>query len=181
MWDNRLNVDEKRYAGGKVSLPASEEIPHLDMQVINYHRPIFGTFHTKFMIVDRRIGLLQSNNIQDNDNLEMMIHVDGAIVDSLYDTALISWGKALEPPLPTLESPAADASLPSSLHIDGDSEVDDELAQLTIEDEHYDPDITDETKRMNRLLKPKNGDSRTEPVTRLLSKFLKASLTRLTM
>ncbi|KAL4908284.1 hypothetical protein BDW74DRAFT_166062 [Aspergillus multicolor] len=178
VWENRLNVDEKKYATGKVNLPANEEVPHLDMQVINYHRPIFGTFHAKFMIVDRRIGLLQSNNIQDNDNMEMMIRVEGAIVDSLYDTALISWGKALEPPLPMLDSPAATAPLPSAqVHangVNGESAV---LSPLTTEDEHYDNDIEAETRRENGLLIPKEGNPWRQPVTRLLNHTRQKSTT----
>ncbi|KAL4798605.1 hypothetical protein BDV19DRAFT_356564 [Aspergillus venezuelensis] len=179
VWDNRLNVDERRYVAGKVHLPSSEEIPHLDMQVINYHRPIFGTFHAKFMIVDRRIGLVQSSNIQDNDNLEMMVRVEGAIVDSLYDSALISWGKALEPPLPMRNSPAKDAPVPSyqKTLTNGWHEEDGELKMLTIQDEHYDTDIKAETRRMNGLLNPGNGESRTKPVTRLLNHTKQPSTT----
>ncbi|RDW65924.1 IQ calmodulin-binding motif protein [Aspergillus mulundensis] len=178
VWENRLNVDEKKYATGKVNLPAPDEAPHLDMQVINYHRPIFGTFHAKFMIVDRRIGLLQSNNIQDNDNMEMMIRVEGAIVDSLYDTALISWGKALEPPLPMLNSPAAGAPLSGAqVHANGEYEADAFLPQLTTEDEHYDKDIMAETKRENGLLMPVEGESWAKPVTRLLNHTRQKSTT----
>ncbi|KAL6232585.1 hypothetical protein BDW75DRAFT_217392 [Aspergillus navahoensis] len=178
IWENRLAVDEKKYATGKVNLPAAEEIPHLDMQVINYHRPIFGTFHAKFMIVDRRVALLQSNNIQDNDNLEMMVRVEGAIVDSLYDTALISWGKALEPPLPRLNSPAVDAPLPSAqVYINGHVEENGFLPQHTIEDEHYDTDIMAETRRVNGLLTPRNGETRTQLVTRLLNHTRQKSTT----
>ncbi len=143
------------------------------MQVINYHRPIFGTFHAKFMIVDRRIALLQSSNIQDNDNLEMMVHVEGPIVDSFYDTALISWGKALDPPLPMMNSPAADAGVSyfSVYEYDHMQESDDDLSPHTIDNEHYDEDVKSEAKRVNGLLKPRDGESRTKPVTRLLSKF----------
>ncbi|KAL5049022.1 hypothetical protein BDW71DRAFT_177025 [Aspergillus fruticulosus] len=178
VWENRLTVDEKKYAAGKVNLPATEEIPHLDMQVINYHRPIFGTFHAKFMVVDRRVALLQSNNIQDNDNLEMMVRVEGAIVDSLYDTALVSWGKALEPPLPRSNSPAVDAPLPSAqVHTTGHSEEHDILPQHTIEDEHYDADIMAETRRVNGMLTPRNGETRTQPVTRLLNHTRQKSTT----
>ncbi|KAL4867029.1 hypothetical protein BDV12DRAFT_210206 [Aspergillus spectabilis] len=177
VWDNHLNVDEKKYATGKVHLPASEEVPHLDMQVINYHRPIFGTFHAKFMIVDRRIALLQSSNIQDNDNLEMMIRVEGPIVDSFYDTALISWGKALEPPLPMLGSPAAVAPLhTSSAHVNGYEESGG-LPQHTTGEEHYDTDIKGEMRRVNGLLNPLKGESRTTPVTRLLNHTHQASTT----
>ncbi|OTA79958.1 hypothetical protein M434DRAFT_401971 [Hypoxylon sp. CO27-5] len=100
-------VPESEYTGSAVGLPASHEIPHIDLQVINYHRPLLGTFHAKYMIVDRRVAVLQSNNIQDNDNMEMMVQVEGPIVDSMYDMALLSWHKKLEPPLPQLDSPAA--------------------------------------------------------------------------
>lgn len=68
---------------------------------------MLGTYHCKYMVVDRKYAVLQSNNIQDNDNMEMMIQLEGPIVDSLYDMALISWHKALEPPLPSHNSPAA--------------------------------------------------------------------------
>lgn len=64
-------------------------------------------------MVDRKYAILQSNNIQDNDNMEMMIQLEGPIVDSLYDMALISWHKALEPPLPSYNSPAAQGGIGS--------------------------------------------------------------------
>lgn len=100
-------VPVKEYTGSKVGLPAPEEIPHIDMQVMNYHHPLLGTFHAKYMIVDRKMAVIQSNNIQSNDNLEMMVHLEGPIVDSMYDMALLSWHKRLEPPLPSYNSPAA--------------------------------------------------------------------------
>ncbi|KAI1345050.1 hypothetical protein F5Y15DRAFT_410728 [Xylariaceae sp. FL0016] len=102
-------VPESEYTGKAVALPASHEIPNIDLQVMNYHHPVLGTFHAKYMVVDRRIGVLQSNNIQDNDNLEMMVHLEGPIVDGLYDMALLSWHKCLQPNLPCLDSPAAAA------------------------------------------------------------------------
>jgi hypothetical protein len=33
---------------------------------------MLGTFHSKFMVVDRKIGIISSNNIQDNSNMEMV-------------------------------------------------------------------------------------------------------------
>ncbi|BCS24462.1 IQ calmodulin-binding motif protein [Aspergillus puulaauensis] len=179
VWESHLSVEEKKYVGGKVNLPTSDEIPHLDMQVINYHRPIIGTFHAKFMIVDRRIALLQSSNIQDNDNLEMMAHVEGPIVDSFYDTALISWGKELDPPLPMMNSPAA-AALVSCFSVhenDHPQKSDGDLPQHTIDSEHYDVDVKSEAKRVNGLLKPRDGESRTKPVTRLLNHTMQSSTT----
>lgn len=107
LFEPRYYVPEREYSGKNVRLPASHEIPNVDLQVINFHAPIMGTFHAKYMVVDRKIGILQSNNIQDNDNLEMMIHLEGLIVDSLYDMALISWHKRLTPTLPSHDMPAA--------------------------------------------------------------------------
>lgn len=104
-------VSEKEFTNTKVNIPAPHEIPNIDLQVMNYHHPLLGTFHCKYMIVDRKIAILQSNNIQDNENLEMMVHMEGPIVDSLYDMALISWHKELEPPLPSHNSPAAQGGI----------------------------------------------------------------------
>ena len=62
--DNHQNVGEAEWTGKAVQLPPASELPHIDMQVVNYHRPVFGTFHSKFMVVDRKIAILSSNNIQ---------------------------------------------------------------------------------------------------------------------
>lgn len=98
---------------GAIKLPHPDDIPNVDLEVVNYHRPPLGTFHAKFMVVDRKIAITQSNNIQDNDNLEMMAQWEGAIVDSLYDYSLITWNNAMKPPLPLLSRPAADAPPPT--------------------------------------------------------------------
>lgn len=178
--NNHLPVHEKQFISEKVKLPPLNEIPNIDFQVINYHRPIFGTFHAKFMVVDRKLGLLQSSNIQDNDNMEMMIHVEGPIVDSLYDSALVSWGRALGTPLPLLTAPAG--STPASqwsneLENDTKSEDGGSLPQLTMDDSHYDPDIQSETRRVNSSLEPQEGISRTQAVTRHLSTFTPHEIT----
>ncbi|KAJ0118029.1 hypothetical protein J7T55_014482 [Diaporthe amygdali] len=104
-------VPVKEYTGDKVGIPPPEEIPNIDLQVMNYHHPLLGTFHAKYMVVDRKLAVIQSNNIQNNDNLEMMIHLEGPIVDSMYDMALLSWHKRLEPPLPSHNSPAANGGI----------------------------------------------------------------------
>jgi phosphatidylserine/phosphatidylglycerophosphate/cardiolipin synthase-like enzyme len=80
-------------------IPAPEEIPHISLQINNFHRLIMGTFHSKFLIIDRSIALLNSNNIQDRPNLEMMSHFEGDIVNSFYDTFLISWRVQFQPNL----------------------------------------------------------------------------------
>ena len=176
VWENHLNVHEKDFTGEKVKLPAPEEIPNIDLQVVNYHRPIFGTFHAKFRIVDRRIALLQSSNIQDNDNLEMMVRVEGPIVDSLYDSALVSWGRPLGAPLPLLASPAR--SIPVSnwsvkdLDKYANGSESEQMPQHTPDHPHYDPDFQRETQRVNTSLDPQQDISRTQAVTRHLSMFL---------
>lgn len=106
-------VSPKEYSDprGKIQISHPDELPNVDVEVVNYHRPLLGTFHSKYMIVDRKIAIIQSNNIQDNDNCEMMIQLEGAIVDSFYDMALISWHKELKPPLPCIFETATSASL----------------------------------------------------------------------
>jgi hypothetical protein len=107
MVDNHQIVPPKEYTGKAIQIPAPEEIPNVHLQVMNYHRPMLGTFHSKFMVVDRKVACACSCNIQETDNVEMMCHLEGPIVDSFYDMALFSWSKAFDPPLPTASSPAA--------------------------------------------------------------------------
>lgn len=57
------------------------------------------------MIVDRKVALVNSNNIQDRANMEMMVHLEGPIVDAFYDMALISWFRPMYPRLPLLTRP----------------------------------------------------------------------------
>jgi phosphatidylserine/phosphatidylglycerophosphate/cardiolipin synthase-like enzyme len=80
-------------------IPTPDQIPNISLEIVNYHRIIMGTFHSKFLIIDRRIALLNSNNIQDRPNLEMMAHFEGDIVNSLYDTFIISWWIPFQPDL----------------------------------------------------------------------------------
>jgi hypothetical protein len=48
--------------------------------------------------------LATSNNIQDRPNLELMTHLEGPIVDSFYEAALLSWSNKLEPMLPCIST-----------------------------------------------------------------------------
>ncbi|KAI0035523.1 hypothetical protein K488DRAFT_43117 [Vararia minispora EC-137] len=86
----------------KVNLPTEDEIPGISLQVVNFHQPMLGTFHAKYLVVDRRVACVNSNNIQDRPNVEMMVHLEGPIVDSFYDMALLSWSNVMKPPLPLL-------------------------------------------------------------------------------
>ncbi|GFF12319.1 phospholipase D Active site motif protein [Aspergillus terreus] len=171
VYDNHLSVPEKKYTTGKVRLPSAEEIPNIDMQVINYHRPVLGTFHAKFMIVDRREALVQSSNIQDNDNLEMMVRLEGPIVDSIYDTAVISWGRSFDTPLPMLSSPAAGEEGYEAVpeYVNDEDGLSTLLKQHTTKHPHYDPDLLSEVRRVNSALEPSAGESKTQAATKHLN------------
>lgn len=172
--ENRLDVPESQYTSEKVQLPPANEIPNVDLQVINFHRPVFGTFHAKFTVIDRGIALLQSSNIQDNDNLEMLSHISGPIVDAFYDAALLSWGKSLDPQLPLLDSPAQ--SVPVARADSGEPDSSTEkaprnLPQHTTSSFHYDRTIEDEAQRVKSSIDPQGGESVTDAVSRHLSKL----------
>lgn len=171
---NRLDVPESQYTSEKVQLPPANEIPNVDLQVINFHRPIFGTFHAKFTVIDRHIALLQSSNIQDNDNLEMLAHISGPIVDAFYDAALLSWGKALDPPLPLLDSQSQTAlgndegENGPHFSVTATSEV---LSENNSSAPPYDNTLEEETQRVNSSVHPRGEESLTQAVSRHLSKW----------
>lgn len=183
--DSHQIMRVKQYTGEAVQLPAPEAIPHIDMQVQNYHLPVLGTFHSKFMVVDRKVAIVQSNNIQDNDNLEMMTQVEGPIVDAFYDTALLSWDKALQRPLPCLDTPAAQnpwstfgdptfqalfertSSGPMSAVQRRDNSK--ELPMHQAGDPHYDDSIAAEIKRLQWAFIPKDGETKMGLVTKHLN------------
>ncbi|SNX87803.1 uncharacterized protein MEPE_06514 [Melanopsichium pennsylvanicum] len=110
-------------------LPTEDEIPNLTMEILNYHRPLMGTFHAKLLIIDRQVALINSNNIQDRPNIEACIRLEGDIVNSVYDHALISWGTRLNPPLPCLTAPAPVAPSPAAF-MSGEEST---LPSLTVE------------------------------------------------
>jgi hypothetical protein len=193
--DNHQMMSEEQYTADAVKLPSPVEVPHLVMEVQNFHRPMLGTFHSKFMVVDRRMAVVQSNNIQDNDNLEMMTHLEGDIVNSVYDTALVAWAKRLTPPLPSLNDPASSEHVitfnePSfrslfdengSLRVRRDSLTNDnsqgnkDNSSLPRErDTGYAPDIAAEVERMQTVLSSNSGGTRMDAVTRYLSKSIRA-------
>ncbi|KAH8701565.1 IQ calmodulin-binding motif protein [Talaromyces proteolyticus] len=185
LYENHQHVSPAEWTGSKVQLPAPEEIPNIDMEVINYHRPMLGTFHAKLCVIDRKIGLLQSNNVQDNDNLEMMSHLEGPIVDAMYDLLLISWNKHFNPPLPMIGSPAAGSvatlslqdvpefipsknlDSPSFITLRPEKEV---MLESTSKDPHYDSNLYEEAKRVNSQLNPSEGETGRDATARHLNK-----------
>lgn len=134
--------------------------------------------------------------MQDNDNLEMMTHLEGPIVDSFYDMSLISWSKEMQPPLPYHATPAAQRDTPTwqtpaGTRVDlGPSSASDatalakelcqnlaavitsdhELPEHTGKDPHYDPDIAAEVRRSLSVLTPRSSERKIDAITRHLSK-----------
>ena len=196
--DPHTVVPEKEYTGKAVNLPYAHEIPHVDLQVMNYHHPMLGTFHCKFMVVDRRIAVVNSNNIQSNDNCEMATHLEGKIVDSLWDLSLLSWDRALKPPLPLANKPVVKGDCPSfgeksfidlfdsegklkmpvlhngDLSKDGCKEQDGAEPQEshTGPHPHFDKDIASEISRMQSTLMPRGNETKMDMVAKHLSKLV---------
>ena len=160
-------------------------MPNLDFEAINFHKPLLGTLHAKFMVVDRKIAIIESNNMEDNDNMEMMTHVEGPIVDSIYDTALVTWGNAFNITLPSAKVPAAEGGLKiahqeqEALYLDRgpareqDQIVDEGQAAHLPEhmpgDPHYDPDLTSEITRMQSAYSTKPNESLLQAANRQLN------------
>jgi len=177
------DVPEKTWTTEVVGLPAKDKIPNIDLAVVNFHKPPLGTFHSKFMVVDRQIATISSNNIMDNDNVEMMSHVEGPIVDAIYDTFLISWHNKLEPFLPMRDISAASVPPPTYeedafKHLfepDGsfrlpEKPFDTDLPEHMPGDPHFDDSIASEIDRMRSVLRPHQGESHADAVARHLNK-----------
>ena len=167
-------------------MPKPEEMPHLDFEAINFHKPLLGTLHAKFMVVDRKISVIESNNMEDNDNMEMMTHLEGPIVDSIYDTALLTWGNVLSPTLPSSNAPAGEGGLtissPSQKELvytdrpaareQEEIVKDGQVAQLPEHmpgDPHYDPDLGSEITRMQSCYSCHPNESRLQATSRQLN------------
>lgn len=185
VFNNHQNVGPQGWTNVNVGLPNPEDIPGVDLNVVNFHKPPLGTFHCKFMVVDRRIATVSSNNIQDNDNLEMTTHLEGAIVDSLWDTFLVSWHNALDPPLPCRhqEPFAVDQSFPVSsdthfsqlkLNKAGQIGFESETSPANLQEHRagapqYDSSMGEEILRMQARLYRQNETSRVDVVAEHLS------------
>ncbi|KAJ6096543.1 hypothetical protein N7486_007289 [Penicillium sp. IBT 16267x] len=160
--DNRLEVDDEQWTSDKVRLPAPHEIPNVDLKVINFYRSA------------------HSSNIQDNDNLEMLSHIEGPIVDSFYDAALLSWGKPLDPPLPMLNSPAESNPIPAhngEHKVDPNVSLPEDLQENTASSPHWDVDFEGEAKRVNSSINSRGGETPTQAVTRHLNTTIQPDTT----
>ena len=176
-------VKPEAYSGEKIQLPKPEEIPNLDFEVISLHKLVLGTLHAKFCVVDRKAAAVMSNNMEDNDNVEMMIHVEGPIVDSIYDTALITWNNHLNPPLPSHSTPATEGGLPTSEQepvylARGPSREQHEIAaegqKVSLPehmpgDPHWDANIDEEITRMQSCYSKKPNETHLQAANRQLN------------
>lgn len=201
--DSHQKLKTDVYSGEKIKLPTPEEVPHLDMEVASLHKPLLGTLHAKFMVVDRQIGIAESNNMEDNANMEMMTHLEGPIVDSLYDCFLHTWDEAMNPPLPTHNSPAHLGGLDSTSNgsapifpqtdtpiypTEPDTRSQHHIAANGLEaatrlnlpthnpgDPHYDNTLADEITRIQSTYSPHNNETRVEAINRHLNTTSKSS------
>lgn len=190
LFNNHQDVGPQGWTNVNVGLPNPADIPGIDLKVVNFHRPPLGTFHCKFMVVDRRIATVSSNNVQDNDNLEMTTHLEGPIVDSLWDTFLVSWHNSLEMPLPTRQTEARTQPFPisadqtfSAVKLDAAGHIEGESMETSIDlQEHlagapqYDSSVGEEMIRMQATLRGKNGTSPAEAVAQHLSSTTKSKV-----
>lgn len=135
--------------------------------------------------MDRSIAIVQSNNIQDNDNLEMASRLEGPIVDSLYDTALMAWNTAMSLPLPLLNSPALTAKKTSfddptfqSMFNGTENQLGQQREPMPLHapgNPHFDPDIASEFRRMQDVLAPSPGETPSQSISRHLNLATKLS------
>jgi phosphatidylserine/phosphatidylglycerophosphate/cardiolipin synthase-like enzyme len=190
LFNNHQDVGPKGWTNVNVGLPNPEDIPGIDLKVVNFHKPPLGTFHCKFMVVDRRIATVSSNNVQDNDNLEMTTHLEGPIVDSLWDTFLVSWHNGLDMPLPTRQAEARGQPFPittdstfSAVKLDAGGHI--EPQGMTTSGEvlehlagapQYDSSVGEEMMRMQATLRGKDGTSPAEAVAQHLSGTTKSNV-----
>ncbi|PSK55255.1 hypothetical protein B9Z65_2644 [Elsinoe australis] len=192
VFNNHLDVAESEWTASGVALPPNSEIPNIDIEVKNFHRPVLGTFHAKFMVVDRQVAIVQSNNIQDNDNLEMMTHLEGPIVDSVYDMALLTWHDEMKPPLPLIgQIRRKDSKLfETQSFLDLCKNFPEVLCQHAVDindksgrlpehragEPHYDPDLSGEMLRMQSRLTPIGSERLMNLVTDHLNMATKQTL-----
>lgn len=180
------------YSSKPVLLPSPEEIPNVDLSVASLHVLPFGTLHAKFCVVDRKVAAVMSNNMEDNDNMEMMVHLEGPIVNSILDTALITWDKSLKAPTDPAtyhQDPASASGLPTAngheeiyldrspgktaSHVALVGEAHTHLSEHTPENPHYDDDIHSEMIRIQSSYSQRPNESRLQAANRQLNLSVK--------
>jgi len=64
---------------------------NLSVRVVSYHDVPLGTMHAKFMVVDRRVAIISSNNIQDRPNLELSVELHGNVASKIHNLFKQLW------------------------------------------------------------------------------------------
>jgi len=77
------------------------------------HVPLFGTMHAKFMLVDRKIGVVSSNNVQDRPNVELAVSMEGKVCDGIFDIFRRLWKD--DDDLNVANAPTTNASLATDI------------------------------------------------------------------
>lgn len=179
--DAHQRVTAKTYTGKAIQLPSPEDLPNLDFEVMSLHKMPLGTLHAKFCVVDRKYAAVMSNNMQDNDNLEMMVHLEGPIVESIRDTAVITWHSNLDFKLDSPRSNEASSektveeshalnratTTAEDVALAGDQNP--HLEEHTPEDPHFDSTIHEEILRVQSSYASKPGETRLQATSRLLN------------
>jgi hypothetical protein len=140
-------------------------------------------------------------NDKENDNLEMMSSFEGPIVNSLYDTCMLSWNNSLDPQMPGIKSPPSWNGCPTfsdpeylklidekgqfripeftgSVETNGLSE-ETQKARLPSHDPgspHYDDSMAGEVIRNNSAFRPADGKTSVSLVCDHLNRATKAKL-----
>eukprot|EP00026_Physarum_polycephalum_P003289 Phypoly_transcript_03299.p1 GENE.Phypoly_transcript_03299~~Phypoly_transcript_03299.p1 ORF type:complete len:737 (+),score=104.43 Phypoly_transcript_03299:201-2411(+) len=90
----------------KLAIPTPTECPFIDIETMDGNKMPLGAFHVKYLLVDRKMILLTSSNIQGKRNVEFVAHMEGKIVDSYYNLFQKQWGLEFVPPLYLTNVPA---------------------------------------------------------------------------
>jgi len=94
----RNEVAPERYA-----LPKKKDVPWLDFHVKNYHRGLLGAVHSKMMLIDGRISLLGSKNMDGDTPMEFMFAMEGSVTMAMRSDFQKLWGE--KEILPTVSRP----------------------------------------------------------------------------
>ncbi|EGX97022.1 IQ calmodulin-binding protein [Cordyceps militaris CM01] len=183
--DSHRRLTPKSYAAKSVGLPSPEEIPHVDLEVMNVHTIPLGTLHSKFCVVDGKRACIMSNNMADNDNLEMMVQLEGPIVESVRDAALITWYEQLRETdapvagqIPSTHrtdisqdgSRADIAPLPETKQAGIASQIDPSHLPVHMPDDaHFDLHLADEVLRIQRNYHRTEGERHVDAANRVLN------------
>ena len=62
-----------------------------DVEIKSVHIPMFGTMHSKFMVVDGSFVVLSSNNVQDRPNMELAVSLKGEVCQGFKNIFFRLW------------------------------------------------------------------------------------------